>query len=221
MASSGPAFTATESSGAGDYLVQQGDSLSSIAFRFGMNWQALWNHPGNAGLKSTRKNPNVLYPGDIVCIPKKAPRTETCSTDARYRFVRKATPDKLKIRLLDDFEPRAHLPYTLVVDGNTTSGSTDGAGRIEEWISPGAKEVRLILDSGEEYPFDLGHIDPIDTVTGLQGRLHNLRFLDEITGEMDEATKSALRAFQKANGLRQTGEPDRDTQSKLIAWYGC
>src|ERR1022692_1174838 len=141
------------------YSVQQGDSLSSIAFGFGMNWQTLWNHPDNAALKSRRKDPNVIYPGDVVCIPEKSPRIESCSTDAKHKFVRKATPDKLKIRLLKDFEPRANTAYTLVVDGVTKGGSTDGAGQIEEWISPGAKEGKLILDGGkEEYPLNLGHI---------------------------------------------------------------
>jgi len=38
---------------------------------------------------------------------------------------------------------------------------------------------------------------------------------------MDDATHDALRAFQKANGLPETGEPDAATQSKIQSRYGC
>jgi LysM domain len=54
------------------YIVNIGDSLSSIARRHGIkSWRELYNHPDNAGLRSKRPNPNVIFPGDVVIIPQK------------------------------------------------------------------------------------------------------------------------------------------------------
>ena len=206
-----------------NYKVRQGDSLTSIAFDFGFHWETLWNHPNNAALKNSRKDPHVIYPGDTLYIPDKDPRIEERPTDAKHQFVRKATPDRLLLRLLKDFEPRANVPYTLVVDGESKEGTTDGDGMVDELISPGAKEGKLVLDGGkEEYKLALGHIDPIDTVSGLQGRLQNLGyFAGQVTGEMDDKTQDAVRAFQAASDLPETGEADDATQSKLKSEYGC
>jgi hypothetical protein len=206
-----------------EYQVNQGDSLSSIAFAFGFNWQTIWNHPNNAALKSQRKDANVLYPGDVVYIPDKDPRMENCAVDATHKFVRKATPDRLRIRLLRDFQPRANEPYTLVVDGKTINGTTDGDGMVDQPLSPGAQQAKLILDGGKEvHDLAMRQIDPIDTISGMQGRLRNLGLLSgDITGEMDDNTTSALMAFQASRGLPQTGETDAGTLSQLQSKYGC
>src|ERR1035437_1708860 len=206
-----------------DYTVEQGDSLTSIAFAFGFRWETLWNHPKNAQLKGLRKDPHVIYAGDVLHIPDKEPRIEIRAADAKHQFVRNATPDRLRVRLLKRFEPRANIPYTLVIDGKTIDGATDGDGMVNEWISPGAKEGKILLDGGkEEYPLALGSIDPIDAVSGLQSRLANLGyFAGEVSGEMDDETKQALTAFQAACRLPQTGNPDAATLNKLKSEYGC
>jgi hypothetical protein len=205
-----------------NYTVKQGDSLTSIAFDFGFRWEMLWNHPNNADLKNDRKDPHVIYPGDILYIPDRAPRFERRPTDAKHQFVRKSTPDKLRIQLLKDLQPRPNLPYTLVVDGKSSGGTTDGNGLLEEWISPGAKSAKLVIDGcKEEYPVSLGYIDPIDTVSGLQGRLQNLGYYaGQVNGSMDDETREAVRAFQAAAGLPE-GDSDDATQAHLKSDYGC
>ncbi|HUI53524.1 MAG TPA: peptidoglycan-binding protein [Bryobacteraceae bacterium] len=208
---------------ASNYTVQQGDSLTSIGFDFRLNWETIWNHPNNAALKNLRKDPHVLYPGDVVYIPDMDPRLEDKSADAHHKFARKSALDRFRVRLTKDFQPRANIPYTLVVDGQSIDGTTDGDGLVDQPISPGAREGKLVLDGGkEEYEFALGNIDPIDTVSGLQGRLQNLGyFAGEVTGEMDDDTTDAVRAFQAACGLSETGEPDDSTLAKLKSEYGC
>jgi len=208
---------------ASSYTVQQGDSLTSIAFGLGLNWEAIWNHPNNAALKSSRQDPHVLCPGDVLYIPDMDPRLEDKSADASHKFVRKASLDRLRVRLMKDFQPRSNVSYTLVVDGKTIDGTTDGDGMVDQPISPGAQEGKLLLDGGkEEYEFALGNIDPIDTISGLQGRLQNLGyFAGEVTGEMDDDTKDAVHSFQAACGLPETGEADDATMAKLKSEYGC
>ncbi|MBX6424919.1 MAG: LysM peptidoglycan-binding domain-containing protein [Variibacter sp.] len=52
------------------YTVQRGDTLSAIARRFGVpSWQAIYNHPNNAGFRARRPDPNLIYPGDVVFVP--------------------------------------------------------------------------------------------------------------------------------------------------------
>ena len=53
------------------HTVEQGEHLSSIAAKYGFQKVAtIWDHPDNAGLKSKRKNPHILLPGDKVVIPE-------------------------------------------------------------------------------------------------------------------------------------------------------
>ena len=205
------------------HTVVQGDSLSSIAAAFGANWKTVWSHADNAPLRARRKDPNVLYPGDVVIIPEKETRLEHGASDARHRFVRKGVPDKLEIRLLKDFKVRAHVAYSLVVDSKTTPGTTDADGWVRAWISPLARDVRLVLEGGkEEYVLALGHVDPIDTISGVQARLCNLGFFSAaVTGELNNDTRDALSAFQRANGVPATGEADAATMHQLEKEYGC
>lgn len=83
-----------------DYKVKDGDCLSSIAFSKGFFWETLWNHGDNSSLKSKRKDPNVLNPGDVVHIPDLTLNEESCATEAEHKFKLKGVPAKLKIKLL-------------------------------------------------------------------------------------------------------------------------
>jgi LysM domain len=52
------------------YTVISGDTLSGIAKKHGIkDWQVIYNHPDNSGLRRKRPNPDRIFPGDIVMIP--------------------------------------------------------------------------------------------------------------------------------------------------------
>ena len=83
-----------------DYVVRQGDCVSSIAHKKGHFWQTIWDHPNNARLKSERKDPNILMEGDVVHIPDLRPKEVSGATDRRHKFVFKGVPAKLRLQLL-------------------------------------------------------------------------------------------------------------------------
>ena len=60
-----------------------GDCFNSISYDRGFFWETLWNHGKNAGLKSKRKDPNILKEGDIVHIPDLTVKEEQGATEQR------------------------------------------------------------------------------------------------------------------------------------------
>lgn len=206
-----------------EYVVRQGDCISSIAAEHGFLPDTIWNHFSNAALKKQRKDPNILMRGDVVVIPDKTLRYEERPTDARHVFVRRGVPEKLQLVLLDDTGfPRPNVPYTTIIDGKLHEGSTDGEGRLVLSIPPNAKEGRLIVREGEEeYPLDLGHLDPVTEISGVQARLSNLGLdCGSEDGELCEKTVSAIRRFQESVGLEPTGELDDETRRDLLKAHG-
>ncbi len=207
-----------------DYKVKQGDCLSSIAHRYGLKWEKVWNHPKNSSLKEKRKNPNVLHPGDMLFVPDKEEKQESGATEQRHRFKVKGVPSKLILILKDEEDnPRANVNYTLEVDDQLFQGKTDGKGKLEQSIPPGAKKGRLTIEDGpEEYSLQLGKIDPITEMTGIQARLNNLGFyLGPVDGKMNPETTEAIKIFQRKHGLKVNGEADQATRDKLLNEHGC
>jgi N-acetylmuramoyl-L-alanine amidase len=200
--------------------------MASIAFNHGFLWKTLWDHSKNHSLRTLRKDPNVLYPGDRVFIPRLRERKEECNTDVRHRFRLLGVPEKLQMVLLEsNGEPRADWEYCLVIDGKITAqGVLDGTGRLECSIPPNAKAGRLHLRFGsinEEIKLDLGATDPIDTASGVQARLNSLGFdCGSVDGEKGPRTTEAIAAFQESEGLAVTGDLDDETLTHLQEVHG-
>jgi hypothetical protein len=200
-----------------NYIVKQGDCISSIANRHGLFWEKVWNHPQNAKLKEKRKDPNILHPGDVVFVPDKEEKQESGATEQRHRFCEKGVPEKLRIKLMAGDEPIANENYVLDIDGDLRSGTTDGEGNLKETIPPNAKRAKLWLgEEKQEYEIDLGHLDPVSEITGVQARLNNLGFYcGTVDGIKGPKTTAALKRFQKKHGLKETGEVDEKTRDEL------
>ncbi len=67
-----------------------------------------------------------------------------------------------------------------------------------------------------EFTFNLGGLDPENTISGAQARLTKLGYYaDEIDDDLGDQTRSALRLFQADQELDVTGELDDATASKL------
>lgn len=198
------------------HVVQQGECVSSIAGHYGFKWETVWNHPNNASLLQKRNDPNVLYPGDEVYIPDSEIKEVPKGTEKRHKFVKKGASAKLKIRLLDDYKPRAGVKYELEIDGALKSGVTDGNGFVQCPIPPGARRGRLLVGQGstkDVYELRLGELDPLDTDEGISGRLLDLGFGTDNLSE-------AISAFQLREGLEVTGEANQSTRSLLKERFG-
>lgn len=203
--------------GKGEYVVKDGDSIESIAFDKGYFWETLWNHPDNAELKEIRKDRNILLPGDRVTLPAKTAKQEPAQTEMRHRFVRRGVPAYCALQLFQDGEPRANQEYTLTVGEEVFTGVTDAEGKLKHPISPGATTGTLVIGPDrQEFPLRFGKLDPITELSGIQKRLNNLGFpCGAPSGQLDDRTRAAIRAFQERMNLPPTGEPDSATVDRL------
>lgn len=208
--------------GQGDYVVQPGDCIESIAYDEGFFWQTLWDHAQNSELKRKRKDPNVLLPGDRLHIPEKRLGEKVGATEQQHCFKLKGVPAQLRLKFYKDGQPRKNEPYTLWLDGVAEKGQTDGDGMVIHSLLPRVTEARLRLgDDSQDYIIKVGHLDPVEAPAGLRARLRNLGYYSG--GEEDAVgshTKSAVRLFQAENGLEATGDPDQQTLDKLEAAHG-
>jgi hypothetical protein len=211
-----------------DHVVQQGEHLSQLAEQYGFrDYETIWNHPKNAKLKQLRDSPNVLSPGDVVHVPDKEQRREARPTGKRHTFEVRGTPLMLRLALKDfGNEPLANTKCVLTFGGASMPLTTDAKGRIEVPISPTVKDATLAFND-PLVPFDLsvpirvGHMDPVETVSGQKARLSNLGYITRPLGEVDDTFfEHVVQEFQCDSGLKVSGACDAATQAKLKELHG-
>lgn len=122
-------------------------------------------------------------------------------------------------------EPWANASYILDIDGKIYEGKTDTDRKLELSIPPEAKRGKLTICPGTDramvYIISLGHMDPVNSFSGVAKRLKNLGYFNGPPPKtMTHDLQEALKAFQKANGLQESGEIDQPTQDKLIQVHG-
>lgn len=211
--------------GEGEWLVKEGDCIASIAKETGHFSETIWEDAGNTSLREARKDPYVLLPGDRVHVPALREKWVSKPAEMRHRFKRKGQPEMLNIRVQRDGEPRGNEPFTITIDGKEISGTTDADGKLSCPIIPNAKKA--VLSVGREpdvteHEILLGGIDPIDQISGVQGRLKNLGFdCGKVDGICGAQTRSAIREYQRSRRLPETGTADEATRKQLAADYGC
>lgn len=209
--------------GQGHYVVQDGDSVVSIARAAGLLPDTVWNDPANAALKEARKDGELLLPGDRVTVTPIRPKVVACATGARHVFRRKSVPVTVTLTVQDEEgAPFAGKKYELSIDGTVLAGTTGSDGKIEATIDPTSRsgELRVWLaEPGLPNPWicslRLGELNPVEHVTGVQQRLANLGFYrGAIDGDADSA-RAAVAAFQSEQDLTASGAIDQDTRHKL------
>lgn len=206
-------------------VVKQGDCLSSIATRYGFSdWQTIYNDPANAGLRAKRPDPNILYPGDNLYIPDRDPGEQACQTDARHVFVLNRQPTYINVRVQNPAkEPIKDAYYNLFLGSLKLEGTTDSDGWIRRKIPASAQLGTLFVypdpDKRDEFirwEVRLGHLDPLETVSGVKGRLKNLGYWGgEVNNQQGSDYDAAVRQFQRENGLIEDGIVGPKTRSML------
>ena len=213
------------------HIVKQGEYLAMIARDYGFaDYMTIWNASENAALREKRKDPNILHPGDVVQIPSRNLRTEQRATGTRHRFVVKTTRLRLRVALEDAFNDHVkNANCELRVDGETFQLKTDANGTIEHPISSNAKRAELVLRQHAGTAFTdvvlelrIGHLDPIDQLSGQVSRLTNLGYLQHaIESELDSLFLASVQEFQCDHGLQVDGKCGPLTRKKLEAVHGC
>lgn len=211
--------------GDGNYTVQPGDGMSSIAERHGFFADTLWNLPQNAALKSARKSAEVLLPGDKVHVPDLRQKQESRPVDLVHQFKRKGVPVEIRFSVVEEGgRVFADKPYVLSIGQRRYEGRTDAKGGLHHWVSPSSHSGTLTVTLDEPgYPSKLvrelriGHLQPVESVAGYQARLQNLGYYKgPITGSETEASRTSLKLFQVAEGLAPTGKADEQTLAALL-----
>ena len=211
-----------------EHVVRPGECIASIARRYGFrDPKVIYDDPENQELRRLRPNPNQLYPGDVVRIPKAAVLVEArLRTGQKHVVVVPTARRKVRVRVLDAAgKPRANQPFTIVAEDRTYQGTSDGDGVVEQTISAAVMNATLTL--GEvTLALWLGHLNPLSNtddggVSGAQGRLRNLGYRPGlIDGKLGPKTRAALRQYQEDLGLEVTGELTDETLSALVDDHG-
>lgn len=122
----------------------------------------------------------------------------------------KATPDSAQ----QATQPAATQPATQAATEAAQTAATQPA-----------TQPATATSLAEKYKIDLKDLslkeeDDNDDVKAMQQRLFDLGYVSDkenITGYFGEISKKAVSAFQKANGIKETGEADNATLVKLFA----
>ena len=216
------------------HTVQQGEHLSGIAKRYGFtSYRTIWDHGENAELKRKRVNPHVIFPDDRLFIPDREEKHELRPTDQQHRFQVQRPELRLRLLLEDLYErPIANAKCDLRIEGETRPLTTDAKGRLDEPISPEAQSAMLLIKDPQTpvneiaIPVRIGHLDPVDEVSGQTARLNNLGyFAGPFQGRSAEDNQalflSAVEEFQCDHGLAVDGKCGPATQARLKQVHGC
>ena len=130
-----------------------------------------------------------------------------------------------EVAVIED-KPCSNAPYVLYADNVIVKeGKTDSDGKLEERIPGSASEGRLVLFPGTEKEqtinLNWAHMDPVSETAGVCKRLNNLGFFcPDDAGDDSAELRAAIRAFQRQNELKLSGEADDATRARLEQVYG-
>lgn len=208
------------------HVVVDGDCVESIAAQYGFaDGKRIKDCPENAALKKVRPDLNVLHPGDEVFVPDRTPKTLSLATGQRHKIVVKRPKRLLRIKFLDGAGAPMSGQYVLKAGSLTIEGSLDGDGLLEQRLPVEITSAEVVLGEVTRTIL-IGHLNPLrdtpdDGVTGVQARLSNLGFAPgKVDGDAGDKTQAAIRSFQAAHDLDQTGDLDDQTLNKLREEHG-
>lgn len=123
-------------------------------------------------------------------------------------------PNVFRIIIRDHLgKPQPGVDYELEVDGEVQSGTTDGDGAT--LLHTTRSDVGKLRVAGNEY--EVSFVDEVGAdVAELQGILNALGFrAGDTTGSVNRQTEDAIFAFQRREGMEESGEFDEATAQRL------
>lgn len=215
--------------------VTDGDTLLSIAAKAGFSdWKFVWDQ--NPELKSKRKDPNLLVPGDVVQVPDPRFKEVDKPTNEVHKFQLKSLFSLVDIVLRNEYGfVLKSVDFELKFGEKLIEGKTDSAGRLCVALPPEAKEAVLTVhpiptdpEISFSWALNIGHLNPIldkndqptNDIAGIQSRLVNLGFDLSVTGDLDEKTVKAIKGFQRYVGHSEpSGVIDQETLHLLDSMH--
>jgi N-acetylmuramoyl-L-alanine amidase len=200
------------------HVVRQGETAAQIAWKYGFaDVGTVWHHPDNRELAKARPNPDVLKPGDKVAVPPHKAAVFKLAAEQETKITAKRPAQRLHLTIeLDVGEPAANARYELTFrDGrklHRRKGTTGGDGLLDEKLPLSATQLRLCLwpkDSKGKtdcliLDLGLGHLDPVEDLSGVQARLENLGFhCGDEEGELGPRTQAALKRFRAQHKIEE------------------
>jgi hypothetical protein len=217
------------------HVVRQGDYVAKIAAGEGLTEEAVWNDPANKDLAALRQNPNVLLPGDVLRLPDPPRATSRVTKGSSNAYTALVRPVRVSLAFAHRGEVLAGAAYEVHGLGKVVAGTTDGDGRATIEATTRVDEF-VVKFAAQKLAFRarIGHLDPAAEPSGAAHRLANLghalpgmspRLHQQVGGLVAKGTfarefETSLKAFQKANGLAQSGEVDDETSRGLIDAHG-
>jgi hypothetical protein len=182
------------------YVVKQGDHLPLLAYRFAFDADSVWNDPANDDLRKLRPDPNLLLPTDVLYIPdqvNKSPVPHSLQTGQSNLFVSDVPNVGLVVVFADP--ARASQGFSVTECPDLKGLSTDGDGHATFDIPISMQKVSIVFASdGATFSIKVGHLNPIETLSGAAQRLQNLGFLDpamDLDGLDVDTVRAALLAL--------------------------
>lgn len=226
------------------HVVREGECSSKIAHRYGVHdWNRIWQADANASLRSKRKSPHVLHPGDEIAIPGLEVAQIERSTDATHRIELAAALHELRVVLRDPsgrpFKNEAYEMRSLpALDPEPLTGTVDGQGRVIQKLPAETLYVEVVLPRrGLSYSFSPSYLAPLPdhstepppldgptaghALRAAQARLNALGLpCGASDGVRGPRTREALRLLQTAAEQREpTRDLDRASSEKLAELF--
>jgi hypothetical protein len=232
------------------HIAVQGDTIAKLAKVKDVPSKVIWDDPKNKsdlqGGTLKRTDPNLLLPGDPVEVPDLETKKDSGGTEQVHKFKLADELCVLKLKLLDgNHKPHKSMKFDIFIDGvkvptsggptdTTTTATTNGDGEIEvKNLRPEAARATLSYE-GRTVELDIGWLDPIETPSGVLGRLQNLGYYRvemtdpvPVVPETDPELVGAVKAFQsqyvynpETEADKITGTVDEKTRTTLKEKHG-
>jgi hypothetical protein len=208
------------------YVIQQGDHLAKLAYKFGFNADTVWKDPKNAQLRRQGQlspDPNILNPTDMLYIPDSKPlTTHSLTLGTTNVFVADAPPTvTLTHRFIGDDASIYAFKACVVQELDHLTGLMTDENGVLTFQAPVTLDSATVVftETGESWALCIGHLDRINTLSGIFQRLTNLGYmagdlrLDTIDLNLLRAGLRALKVSRSEGAT--TPLPDSTLASEL------
>lgn len=139
------------------YKVKKGDTLSGIAKKYKhKNWKTIWDHPANKRVKSQRKKPEAIEPGDVFTIPP----------NEAEKKKQQSEQDQMAAAVVQEQLLGVQLAARGATIGAAAKAAADALKKSEKHIKTTGDEIQQLLknldlmqrgDTGSKNPVRIAH----------------------------------------------------------------